>query len=52
MYEAIWKRLPGKTWMKIVEAAALFAIAVALLFLFVFPIVNQWVSEANPSTVV
>lgn len=37
MYAAIWRALPGPTWVKVVEAVLLVAAAVAVLFLWVFP---------------
>lgn len=40
MYDWIWRRLPGRRGPKIVEALALVAAAVALLFLVVFPYVE------------
>ena len=37
MYGWIWERLPGGAWTKTACALALVALAVALLFLVVFP---------------
>lgn len=52
MYGWIWKKLPGTKWVKVAEAAALIAVAIALLFYVIFPLVNQWISELDSSTVV
>ncbi len=41
MYAALWRKLPGPTWLKIIEALVLFVAVVAILFMFVFP----WVVE-------
>lgn len=37
MYSWIWRQLPGPTAVRVVLAAVLFLLVVALLFLFVFP---------------
>ncbi|TCK20905.1 hypothetical protein [Pseudonocardia endophytica] len=37
MYAWIWGVLPGRTWLKAVQAAVLLAVVLALLFLVVFP---------------
>ena len=39
MYAALWRRLPGGRLAKTVQAVALAAVVVALLFLWVFPAV-------------
>ena len=39
MYGAIWRVLPGPTWLKAVEALILALAVVAALFLWVFPAV-------------
>jgi len=44
MYGWIWRHLPGPTGMKAVEALALFAAAVLLLFTVVFP----WAQRSLP----
>lgn len=41
MYAAIWRLLPGPTWLKVIEALILIFAVVACLFLWVFP----WVME-------
>lgn len=51
MYAWIWKKLPGNTLTKILEAAGLLIVVIALLFFVIFPIVNQWITEGAPSTV-
>ena len=52
MYGWIWKKLPGNKLVKSLEAAALIAITIALLFYVIFPLVNIWLSQFDPSTVV
>ena len=37
MYGAIWRLLPGPTWLKAIKALTLVAGIVAVLFLWVFP---------------
>jgi hypothetical protein len=37
MYGWIWRRLPGATWTRAVVSAVIILLAVALLFLVVFP---------------
>ena len=37
MYGAIWRALPGPTWLKAIEALALILLALYLLFEFAFP---------------
>ncbi|MBV7294981.1 hypothetical protein KRX51_03495 [Corynebacterium sp. TAE3-ERU12] len=37
MYAALWRVLPGPTWVKAIEALALFLLVVFVLFEFVFP---------------
>lgn len=41
MYGALWRHLPGPTWFKFIEAVALLAAVVFLLFEFVYP----WIME-------
>lgn len=41
MYGALWRALPGPTWVKVLECLALAAVVVVLLFGWVFP----WVAE-------
>ncbi|MFM6980834.1 MAG: hypothetical protein ACKOWE_05465 [Micrococcales bacterium] len=51
MYEWLWKKLPGNKLAKTLEALALAAAVIALLFFVIFPLVNQWITEVTPSTV-
>lgn len=44
MYSALFRRLPGPTWLKIIEALALIALIIVVLFGWVFP----WVAENLP----
>lgn len=46
MYAWIWRRLPGTTGAKLVEAVLLTAAVVALLLFVVFP----WIEPALPFT--
>ncbi|MDO5730322.1 hypothetical protein [Corynebacterium sphenisci] len=39
MYAALWRALPGPTWVKALEALALLAAVLWLLFTIVFPAV-------------
>jgi len=41
MYGWIWKKLPGGKVLKAVQLLVLLALAVAGLFLFVFPLLDQ-----------
>lgn len=41
MYGALWRLLPGPTWLKIIEALVLIFAVIYLLFEFAFP----WVME-------
>jgi hypothetical protein len=51
MYGFIWKKLPGSKLQKSIEAAVLIIAVIALLFLVVFPWVNQLITQTEPSTV-
>ncbi|WP_164461637.1 hypothetical protein [Neoactinobaculum massilliense] len=37
MYAAIWRHLPGPTWLKVIEAIVLITVVVAVCFQWVFP---------------
>ncbi len=37
MYGALWRALPGNNWLKALQSLVLFAAAVAVLFVWVFP---------------
>ncbi|SNT09795.1 hypothetical protein SAMN06309944_2082 [Micrococcales bacterium KH10] len=41
MYGFLWRRLPGPTWLKIIEVAVLLALVVYALFTWGYP----WVAE-------
>ncbi|MBM7824424.1 hypothetical protein JOD55_000251 [Arcanobacterium pluranimalium] len=41
MYSAIWRKLPGPTWLKIIEAFIIIFAVVAFLFTYGFP----WIVE-------
>ncbi len=40
MYAALWRALPGNRWLKTLQSLVLFAVAVAVLFVWVFPAVT------------
>jgi hypothetical protein len=42
MYAALWRALPGPVWVRAVLCAALAAIAVVVLFGWVFPVASTW----------
>ncbi|WGD37358.1 hypothetical protein [Lysinibacter sp. HNR] len=44
MYAAIWRILPGPTWLKVIESLILVAAVGYALFYFVYP----WVSSLLP----
>jgi quinol-cytochrome oxidoreductase complex cytochrome b subunit len=48
MYENLYKWLPGKTWHKILQLIGLTAVVITVLFLVVFPWVDQ-LQAVNPS---
>jgi hypothetical protein len=41
MYAALWRVLPGATWLKVAQLVALTVIVLALLFFVVFPLVAE-----------
>ena len=41
MYRALWRVLPGQTWLKITQLMVLGVAAVAGLFFFVFPLMAE-----------
>jgi len=44
MYAALWSRLPGPRWLKVIEAAALVLLVVWVLMAWVFPVVEHALS--------
>ena len=40
MYAALWRLLPGPTWLKVIEALALLGLAFWVLLAFVFPAIE------------
>ena len=42
MYGAIWRALPGPTWLRFLLAVALAAAVVYLLFEYVFPVIEPF----------
>lgn len=51
MYGWIWRHLPGPTWLKVIEALALTAAVVLLLFEVVFPWANETFNLSGEATV-
>lgn len=51
MYGWIWNKLPGGKLQKSLEAAVLIALTIALLFYVIFPVINDWLSRLDSSTV-
>ncbi len=49
MYAALWRIIPGPTWLRIGIATVLAATVVALLMIFVFPWVDTMMSSQNSS---
>ena len=47
MYAALWRALPGNRWAKSAESGLLFLVAVAILFLWVFPLVTPYLPFEN-----
>lgn len=42
MYSAIWRFLPGPTWVRVILALALFAAVALVLFEWVFPVIAPY----------
>lgn len=47
MYAALWRALPGNRWAKSAESLLLFLAVVAILFLWVFPLVTPYLPFEN-----
>ncbi len=47
MYAALWRVLPGNRWAKSAEALVLFLVVVAVLFVWVFPLVTPYLPFEN-----
>ncbi|MGV8885801.1 MAG: hypothetical protein ACOH1T_09490 [Microbacteriaceae bacterium] len=45
MYSFIWKLLPGPMWLRVVLAVGLIAAVFTALVIWVFPIVDQWITN-------
>lgn len=39
MYAALWRALPGRTWLKAAQALVLFAVVVLVCMQWVFPLI-------------
>jgi hypothetical protein len=50
MYAALWRRLPGPTWAKVLQVLVLAGLVVLVLFTWVFPAVAPLV-PVNDGTV-
>ncbi|HZK06401.1 MAG TPA: hypothetical protein VFC82_11250 [Actinomycetaceae bacterium] len=42
MYAAIWRALPGPTWLRVIQVAILIAVVVLVLFTWVFPAIAPY----------
>jgi len=47
VYSSLWRRLPGGRWARSLQALLLFVLAVAVLFLWVFPAVTPYLPYEN-----
>lgn len=47
MYAALWRALPGNRWVKSAESLVLLLVVVAILFLWVFPLVTPYLPFEN-----
>lgn len=45
MYAALWRLIPGPLWARILVMVGLAAVVIAALMMFVFPAVNELVSN-------
>ncbi|HWG27267.1 hypothetical protein [Actinospica sp.] len=50
MYGLIWRRLPGRLWMKLLCAVVLVSLLVVLLFGWVFPWVEPYLPFSSSGT--
>lgn len=49
MYAALWRIIPGPLWLRITIAAVATLAVVAILMVFVFPLVDTLMSSQNSS---
>lgn len=49
MYGWIFRRLPGPTWLRVIEALVLVGLAIAALFTWFFPWLSTYLELNNPS---
>jgi hypothetical protein len=47
MYGALWRTLPGPTWVRILILLGLAAALLTALVLWVFPIIDQWTAPLD-----
>jgi hypothetical protein len=47
MYAALWRILPGPTWLRVVELAILAVLVLTACVLWVFPIIDQLTAPQN-----
>jgi hypothetical protein len=47
MYAALWRRIPGPVWFRIVTLVVLAALVLTACVLWVFPIVDQLTTPQN-----
>ena len=45
MYGFIWRILPGPVWVRVILAILLVAGVLAALVIWVFPIIDQWITN-------
>ena len=51
MYGWIFRNLPGPVWLRVIESLILIAAVVLLLMMYVFPVVNEYISPFTDSTI-
>ncbi len=49
MYAALWRILPGPTWLKAIEALALLGVVVWALFTWGYPWIEETFIDADPN---
>lgn len=47
MYAALWRILPGPTWVRILILIGMAAVVLTALVLWVFPIIDQWTAPQD-----
>lgn len=49
MYVWLWRALPGRPWLKVLQLGFVAAAALALLFGWIFPWIDGFITYAEPS---